>query len=133
MPLELYMDVQVPATVTEGLRSRDVNVLTSQEDETREVDDELILQRATELNRVLFTQDRDFLRLASQWQQTGQRFPGVLYAPQIGSSIGRLIEDLKLIATCCLVEDVANRVYVPSIAVEFRVASCESRIFSPYC
>lgn len=36
----LYMDVHVPSAVTEGLRRRGVDVLTSQEDGTRAADDE---------------------------------------------------------------------------------------------
>jgi len=80
MPLGLYMDVHVPAAVTEGLRLRGVDVLTSQEDGTREVDDQTLLVRATVLGRVLFSQDRDLLRLATQWQQTGQKFQGIIYS-----------------------------------------------------
>ena len=47
MALALYMDVHVPSAVTEGLRRRGVDVLTSQEDGTREAKDEALLLRAT--------------------------------------------------------------------------------------
>jgi len=108
------MDVHVPAAVTEGLRLRGVDVLTSQEDGTREVDDDALLARAAALDRLLFSQDRDLLQLAAQWQRTGQPFPGVVYSPQIESSIGKLIEDLELLVTCCSTEETANRViYLP--------------------
>jgi len=71
-----YMDVHVPSAVTAGLRRRGVDVLTSQEDGTREADDAALLQRATDLGRVLFTQDDDLLAIASQWQQEAREFAG---------------------------------------------------------
>lgn len=57
MTLRLYMDHHVPAAITEGLRSRGVDVLTALDDGTEEFEDPPLLQRATELDRVLFTQD----------------------------------------------------------------------------
>ena len=90
------MDVHVPSAVTEGLRRRGVDVLTSQDDGTREADDEVLLTRATALNRLLFTQDDDFLKLASKWQSSGQPFKGIVISRQLGVSIGRLIDDLEL-------------------------------------
>jgi predicted nuclease of predicted toxin-antitoxin system len=114
MSLGLYMDVHVPAAVTDGLRRRGVDVLTSQEDGTRESDDPELLQRATELGRVLFSQDEDLLRVATDWQRIGQPFAGLVFAHQLGTSIGRSIEDLELIARCCTVDELFNRtIYLP--------------------
>lgn len=114
MAQALYVDVQVPAAITEGLRRRGIDVVTSQEDGTREEDDATLLARATELNRVLFTQDNDFLRIAAGCQQSGRPFRGVIYAHQQRVSIGRLVEDLELVLTCCSEEELENRVtYVP--------------------
>ncbi|HVG34492.1 MAG TPA: DUF5615 family PIN-like protein [Pyrinomonadaceae bacterium] len=76
MSVKLYMDVHVCRAVTTGLRLRGVDVLTAQEDNAGELDDARLLDRATELERVLFTQDDDLLREAAQRQQTGQRFTG---------------------------------------------------------
>ncbi len=76
MVLKFYMDVHIPATITAGLRRRNIDVLISQEDGTREVDDVSLLQRATELGRVLFSQDQDLLLIASEWQCTEQSFVG---------------------------------------------------------
>jgi hypothetical protein len=60
MPLTLYMDVHVPIVVTESLRRKGLDVLTSQDDGTATLDDETLLARASELGRVLFSQDQDF-------------------------------------------------------------------------
>lgn len=47
--IKYYMDVHVPAAITEGLRRRGIDVLTSQEDNTRQVDDEALLTRVVPL------------------------------------------------------------------------------------
>lgn len=55
------MDENVPRAITGGLRLRGVDVLTVQEDGRRGLDDPRVLDRATELGRVLFSQDEDLL------------------------------------------------------------------------
>jgi hypothetical protein len=110
----LYMDVHVPSAITEGLRRRDINVLTSQQDGTRRADDELLLTRATALNRLLFTQDDGFLKLSPQWLSAGKSFAGIAFAPQQGSSIGRLIDDLEIVLLCAKEDELRDRVtYLP--------------------
>jgi hypothetical protein len=108
------MDVPIPIAITEGLRRRGIDVLRSQEDRTTEMDDEPFLDRATELGRLRFTQDEDLLRIAAQRQQSGRPFVGILYAHQQGASLGRLIEDIELIALCGELEELSKRVtYLP--------------------
>ena len=53
--ISLYMDHHVPKAITTGLRLRGVDVLTSFEDGTDQLDDELLLEHAHELKRALFT------------------------------------------------------------------------------
>jgi hypothetical protein len=114
MSLPLYFDVHVPYAITFGLRLRGIDVLTSQEDGTREVDDDVLLNRATALGRILFSQDKDLLREAQKRQQIGEAFGGVIYAPQLGVSIGQCIDDLELIAQCSEPDEWLNRVdYLP--------------------
>jgi uncharacterized protein (DUF433 family) len=57
VPLALYMDVHVPPAITNGLSG--VDALTAQEDGSARLDDPPLLDRATELNRPLYTQDDD--------------------------------------------------------------------------
>jgi predicted nuclease of predicted toxin-antitoxin system len=104
------MDVHIPVAITESLRRRGIDVLTSQEDRTHEATDEALLQRAVELGRVLFSQDRDLLRIAHQWQSLQEPFPGLVFARQKGMSIGQCIEDLTLIAECVGADELANQV-----------------------
>jgi hypothetical protein len=49
MAHDFYMDVHVPSAITEGLRRRGIDVLTSQDDGTRQLNDEVLLVRATAL------------------------------------------------------------------------------------
>ena|SRR5260370_1002357 len=108
------MDVHVPYGITVGLRLRDVDVVTAQEDGTREFTDAQLLDRATELGRVLFSQDKDLPKEATGRQKGGSSFAGVVYAPQIGLSFGRCIDDLELIAKCTDPQEWTNRLeYLP--------------------
>ncbi len=114
MPSSLCMDVHVPMAVTEALRRRGLDVLTSQDDGTATLDDESLLSRAVGLGRVLLSQDQDFLRIAEQWQQQSRPFPGIVFAAQWGVSLGGLVNDLELLLTCCEPEELRDRVtYLP--------------------
>ncbi len=114
MPLPLYMDVHVPAAITAGLRRRGIDVLTSQEDGADRLPDDRLLQRSTELGRVLFSQDDDLLALATEWQQESTPFNGVIYAHQLSAGIGTLVNDIELVLSCCNATELANCVtYLP--------------------
>jgi hypothetical protein len=53
-----------------------VDVLTCQEDGITTWADDRLLERATQLGRVLFSQDDDLLAIAHQWQRTTRPLPG---------------------------------------------------------
>jgi hypothetical protein len=72
------------------------------------------LDRATALGRVLFSQDEDLLAEATKRQRGGQHFGGVIYAHQLGITIGRAVNDLELLAKAGAPEEYTNRVeYLP--------------------
>ncbi len=73
------MDVHVPAAITRGLVLRGVDVLTAQLDGAAELEDSDLLDRASELGRVLFSQDEGLLAEATRRQRSGQHFAGVIY------------------------------------------------------
>ena len=110
MPIALYMDHHVPRAITLGLRLREVDVLTAYEDGTSELEDPDLLDRAGVVGRVLFTRDDDLLAEATQRQQAGISFRGVIYAHQLRVSIGRCVEDLEIIAKAGEPEDLMNQV-----------------------
>jgi Domain of unknown function (DUF5615) len=110
----LYMDVHVPAAITRGLLMRGVDVITAQLDGSTRLEDSKLLDRATQLGRVLFSQDEDLLAEATRRQRSGEHFGGVIYAHQLRVTIGRIIGDLELLAHATTTEDFANRVeYLP--------------------
>lgn len=110
----LYMDVHVKEAITRGLRRRGVDVLTAQEDKMAMLDDALLLDRAAVLNRLIFTQDDDFLVEANRRQASGEPFVGIAYIHQLNASIGQCIDDLEIIALAGNLEDYASQViYLP--------------------
>jgi Domain of unknown function (DUF5615) len=114
MPLKLYMDHHVPRAITLGLRLRQVDTITAFEDQAHEIADDELLDRATALGRVLFTQDDDLLAEATQRQRAGIAFGGVIYAHQADVSIGQCVQDLEIIAAAGSAADVVNHViYLP--------------------
>jgi len=110
MSLKLYMDVHVPQSVTNGLNLVGVDVLTSQEDRTTTFPDSRLLNRATALQRVLFSQDRDFLTEASKRQRSGANFAGLIYLYQEQMIVGQCIEDLELICKAYDPKDILKSV-----------------------
>ena len=55
-------------------------------------------------------QDDDFLALGHQWQDSGRGFAGIVYAHQLGITIGQAIRDLELIAKIMAAEEMTNRI-----------------------
>jgi predicted nuclease of predicted toxin-antitoxin system len=62
--LPLYLDHNVHGAITAGLRRRGIDCLTAQEDGMAQAGDPAILDRASRLQRVLFTHDDDLLVIA---------------------------------------------------------------------
>ncbi|MEL7315604.1 MAG: DUF5615 family PIN-like protein, partial [Cyanobacteria bacterium J06559_3] len=97
-----------------GLRRRGVDVLTSQEDNRRGVPDPILLDRALQLERVMFSQDEDFIIEADRRQAEGINFAGVIHARQTAVSVGDCVRDLELIAKITEPEDHFNQIqYLP--------------------
>jgi Domain of unknown function (DUF5615) len=110
MPANLYMDVHIPRAVTEQLRRRGVDVLTAYEDNASTLDDEVLLLRATQYDRILVTQDIGLSARASNWLTEGRHFAGVVFAHQMNITIGQLVRDLEMIALASLDGEFANHI-----------------------
>ncbi len=108
MSLKFYMDHHVPSVIAAGLRRRGIDVLTASDDGAEEWSDEIILDRALELDRVLFTMDQDVLALASERWESGQEFGGIVFAEQTGIGVGQAVSDLELIAHACTRDEFMN-------------------------
>src|SRR5579871_5487899 len=110
MSLRLYIDQNVRIEITLGLRERGIDVLSVHEDGMASAPDPDVLDRATKLQRVLFTHDRDFLAESAIRQANGTDFPGVVYAHPMAVTIGTCISDLELLALLSDPAEVRNRI-----------------------
>lgn len=114
MSLRLYMDHHVPRAITAGLRLRGVDVLTAAEDGAALLADPVLLDRASDLDRVLFSQDEDLLVEATRRQTESVPFVGLIYAHQLRASIGVCVRDLTMIASIADPADLRGQVlYLP--------------------
>jgi predicted nuclease of predicted toxin-antitoxin system len=104
------MDVHIPRATTVALRLRSIDVLTAQEDGAAELDDCQLLRRATELGRVLVSQDEDVLREGRRSLSDGLTFSGIVYAHQLRITIGQMVHDLELIATATSQKDWRDKI-----------------------
>ena len=108
------MDVHVPQAITEQLRRRGVDVLTAFEDSAIELPDNELLARASQLDRVLFTQDIRFRVMAEDWQSQERQFTGLIFGHQLGGTIGQFVKDLELIALGSEPDEWLNAIeYIP--------------------
>lgn len=117
MTLALYMDQHVKEAITGGLRQRGIDVLTVREDGFDRHSDADVLARATELGRVVFTQDVDFIALADEWLANGRPFAGIAFAHQLKITIGQAIADLEVVCRVLSADEAANQlIRLPPIA-----------------
>ena len=65
--IKFHLDENIRNAIAEGLRRRAIDVTTTSEQSLNGVSDEVQLKFALSQNRVIFTQDTDFLRM----NQTG--------------------------------------------------------------
>ncbi len=110
MPTPLYLDVHVPLVVAHQLRRRGVDVVHAVEEGTNRLRDDALLELASRQHRVVFTQDIRFRAMAEDWQRQGRHFAGLIHGPQRGSSIGRMVEDLEVVAKATELSEWANMV-----------------------
>jgi predicted nuclease of predicted toxin-antitoxin system len=104
------MDVHIPLPITRGLRRRGVDVLTAQADGTARFADPDLLDRATALGRMLFSEDEDLIVEAVRRQRLGKPFATVIFARQLESSIGRCIADLEVLAKSAELADAQGQI-----------------------
>src|SRR5688572_28264408 len=99
--IRIHLDEHVANAVAVGLRRRGVDVTTTHETGLRGAGDPEQLAFANAERRVIFTEDADFLVLAS----LGLTHPGIVYCKQNTRSIGEIISSLELIWELCEPEE----------------------------
>jgi hypothetical protein len=114
MPVGIYLDVHVPRAIALGLRLRGVDVVRAQEDAAQQLSDPELLDRASLLQRVLFSFDDDLLVEARKRQKAGISFNGLIYSHPLRITIGRCVNDLEIIGKTCEPEGLRDQVlYLP--------------------
>lgn len=114
MSVAIYFDNNAPRRVADQLRRRDVDVIRAVEDGRSDWPDEQLLERATQLGRLLYTQDDDFLAITARWSAVGRDFAGLAYSAHRALPFGKLVEHLEMIAKVLGPADVKNeRLFLP--------------------
>ena len=73
-----------------------------------------MLDRATELGRVLFSQDDDFLAIVRERQTGEEMFAGLIYGHQLAATVGKYVLDLEVVCKVLEPADIVNRIeYLP--------------------
>lgn len=110
MAIKLYMDHNVHKAITDGLKLRDIDVITCYQDGTTDWDDYKLLNRAFDLGRVLFTYDDDHLVEAAKRQRENTPFFGVIYIHQDDVVIRKCMDDLEIILKSGEPKDFMNQI-----------------------
>ena len=92
--LKGYADEHVILALVEALRRRGMDVVRVQDRGREEADDAGLLDEALADERVVMTNDTDFLRLAAERAATQQEFAPVFFWPQQQRSIGQLVRSI---------------------------------------
>jgi hypothetical protein len=102
--IKYHLDEHVHPAIAEGLRRRGIDVTTTIEAELLGAEDEKHLEFCGVENRVVVTNDADFLRLHTQ----GVSHRGIVYYHTEGRSIGDILRFLILIHECLAPEEMID-------------------------
>src|SRR5262245_35044463 len=106
-PIRFHLDESRSSqAIAAALRRHGIDVTTTHEAALNGASDEAQLAFAMTHQRVLCTQDADYLRL----QGTGSQHAGIVYAHQRQHSVGEIIEFLVLVWSVYEPEEMRNRV-----------------------
>ncbi|OGP64432.1 MAG: hypothetical protein A2169_01235 [Deltaproteobacteria bacterium RBG_13_47_9] len=107
-PIALYLDEHIQIAFGDALRSRGIDILTTQEAHNTGLEDTQQLAFATDENRVLLSYNRrHFAQIHHQWMRIRRPHAGIVISDQI--PIGIVLRRLmKLYFSLCS-EEMANR------------------------
>jgi predicted nuclease of predicted toxin-antitoxin system len=91
--IRFHLDEHCPTALADGLRRRGIDVTTTHDAGLAGAPDEEHIAYALDQDRVIFTQDDDYLRLHA----LGIPHAGIAYCHQQSRSLGQIIRGLLLI------------------------------------
>lgn len=77
--------------IVQALRRRGMDVVTAQERGRDRVDDDVLLEEALADERVMLTNDTDFLVLAANLSARDETFAPIYFWPQRGRAVGEMV------------------------------------------
>jgi len=104
--IKFHLDENVSNAIANGLRLREIDVTTTSEVNLIGASDEEQVTFAVNEQRVIFTQDDDFLKL----HQAGVSHNGITYCRQRSRTIGEIINTLALIWEWVEPDDIKGKV-----------------------
>lgn len=104
--IRFYLDENVDNRIAQGLRTREIDVLTTAEAGNRGLKDAEHLDYARAENRVIITQDTDFL----VFHANGVEHAGIVYYKPQTRSIKQVIRTALLIYEILTPDDMRNHV-----------------------
>jgi hypothetical protein len=110
MALRFFFDECADEDVAKALLARGIDVATVSSLGRKGMPDEDQLLYARQDDRVLYTVDPDYLRLAAELQQRGEAFAGIVYHPANARSKRQIIDGLLLLHGVLEPIDMQNRV-----------------------
>ena len=106
MPIPLYTDHNAHGPTVRQLEAKGLDVLTVEADgRADEKDDGVLLDRAGELRRAMFSTDDDFLKETRRRDLAGEPYVPVFYAHQLHATVGEIVTDLVLFCTLGTIDD----------------------------
>ncbi len=108
--MKIYCDENIESAIVEGLRRRDIEVISVQDTKDLGKSDEYHLERAFKLGAVILTYDADLLKIAHQWNQKGKRHRGILYAHPQDLSFGERIRLVELVTQVLSEKEMENHI-----------------------
>jgi hypothetical protein len=109
--LRAYADEHVHAAIVQALRARGMDVVTVQDHGREGTDDAELLAEALGDERVMLTNDTDFLSLAAEYARRAEAFAPVLFWPQQGRRVGEIVRRILRVAGSEKYSSAASRVY----------------------
>ena len=109
--LKGYADHHVVFAIVQALRARGMDVVTVAERGQQTTADSELLAQALAEQRVMLTNDTDFLALAAEHVQRGDPFAPIFFWPQQQRGIGEIMRKIIREATLHSYEDASSRVF----------------------
>lgn len=105
--MKIYADENIERSIVDGLRRRNIEIVSARELGYLNKPDEFHLRKALELNAVVLTHDTDFLRMASS---PNIKHNGIIFSHSKNVSIGQCIREVELIVNVLTDKEMENHI-----------------------